>query len=158
MDSTAFDITARLVRDVNPNGDPAQRVYFRQMVQPLLADRFKLVVHKTTRELPVYALTTARNGTKLSDLGKAENPQDMRMTGGRGLMVGQRIPVSILAEALRSVVGQPVEDRTGLPGYYDFKLQWDPLENLPANNGDGGVPVSTDRAEASIFTAIQEQL
>jgi uncharacterized protein (TIGR03435 family) len=73
-------------------------------------------------------------------------------------MVGQRIPVSILAEALRSVVGQPVEDRTGLTGYYDFKLQWDPLENLPANNGDGGVPVSTDRAEASIFTAIQEQL
>jgi bla regulator protein BlaR1 len=158
IDSASFDITAKLVHDVNPNGDPVQRMYFRQMVQPLLADRFKLVLHKTTRQLPVYALTIGKNGTKLSDLGKAENPRDMRMTGGRGLMVGQRIPISILAEALRSVVGQPVEDRTGLTGYYDFKLQWDPLENAPINNSDRGVPELTDRAEASIFTAIQEQL
>jgi len=157
IDSTSFDITAKLSHDVNPTGDPAQRAYFREMFQPFLADRFKLVFHRSTREIPAFALVVAKNGPKLKDLGKPENPQDMKMAGGRGLMVGQRIPVAILAEALRSIVGRPVEDQTGLKGNYDFRVQWDPGENVPANNVDGAAPAS-DRAEASIFTAIQEQL
>jgi uncharacterized protein (TIGR03435 family) len=149
IDSTSFDITAKLAQDVNPTGDPAQRAYFREMFQPILADRFKLVFHRSTREIPAFALVVAKNGPKLKDLGKPENPQDMKMTGGRGVMVGQRIPIAILAEALRSIVGRPVEDQTGLKGNYDFRLQWDPAENTPA---------APDRVEASIFTAIQEQL
>ncbi len=36
------------------------------MLQALLADRFKLKVHHETKELPVYALTVAKNGPKLT--------------------------------------------------------------------------------------------
>jgi len=37
----------------------------RQLFQSLLVDRFKLVFHYDTRELPVYALTVAKRGSKL---------------------------------------------------------------------------------------------
>jgi uncharacterized protein (TIGR03435 family) len=35
------------------------------MLQALLEDRFKVKVHHETRELPVYALTVAKNGLKV---------------------------------------------------------------------------------------------
>ena len=35
------------------------------MIQNLLADRFQLKVHRETRQLPIYALTIAKGGTKL---------------------------------------------------------------------------------------------
>ena len=35
------------------------------MLQMLLADRFKLKLHRTTKELPVYALTVARSGPRM---------------------------------------------------------------------------------------------
>lgn len=38
---------------------------FRVMLQNLLADRFKLTLHKETRELPIYTLSVAKNGPKL---------------------------------------------------------------------------------------------
>ena len=50
-----------------------------------------------------------------------------------------------------------MKTKTGLKGNYDFRLQWDPDENASANSADNAGPAS-DHAEASIFTAIQEQL
>jgi uncharacterized protein (TIGR03435 family) len=35
------------------------------MLQELLEDRFKLKVHRETRELPVFVLTAAKGGIKL---------------------------------------------------------------------------------------------
>jgi uncharacterized protein (TIGR03435 family) len=46
-------------------GKPNRR-QLEAMVQALLADRFKLVVHGDKRELAVYALTVGKNGPKLS--------------------------------------------------------------------------------------------
>jgi uncharacterized protein (TIGR03435 family) len=159
IDSIGFDITAKLERDVNPSGDPAQRAYFREMFQPLLRDRFQLSLRRSTKELPAYALVVGKDGPKLADRGKADNPQDMRMSGGSGLMVGQRIPVSILTEVLKSVVGRPIRDETGLTGYYDFRLQWDPADTVPpGGNDNGGAPGTTDHTEPSLFTALKEQL
>jgi len=37
----------------------------RRMLQALLADRFKLVAHTETRELPIYALVIAKGGPRL---------------------------------------------------------------------------------------------
>src|SRR5271169_3033861 len=36
----------------------------RAMTQALLAERFKLALHRETRQLPVYALVVAKNGPK----------------------------------------------------------------------------------------------
>ena len=53
-----FDIAAKA--DGNP-----EYAEMRVMVQMLLADRFRLIVHNETRELPIYALVVARPDGKL---------------------------------------------------------------------------------------------
>src|SRR5262249_33806989 len=54
MDSTRFDIQAKV-----PAG--ATKDDYQQMLQNLLAERFKLVVHKDSKEAPIYALLVAKN-------------------------------------------------------------------------------------------------
>ena len=70
LQSVAFDIQAKIDPAVYPQmkaqGSEQHYQQFQQMVQQLLADRFKLAVHRETRELPVYALTIAKNGPRLS--------------------------------------------------------------------------------------------
>jgi uncharacterized protein (TIGR03435 family) len=46
--------------------------------------------------------------------------------------------------------GRTVEDKTGLTGYYDLSLQWDPNNTSPS--------VSVESSGPSIFTALKEQL
>jgi len=53
-----FDIIAKM-----PEGVPAGRL--PEMLQSLLADRFKLAFHRETKDLPVYALVVGKNGIKL---------------------------------------------------------------------------------------------
>jgi uncharacterized protein (TIGR03435 family) len=60
IDSERFDIAAKI-----PDGVSADRV--PEMLQQLLADRFKLSLHRETRELPVYALVADRKGLKLKE-------------------------------------------------------------------------------------------
>lgn len=50
-----FDIEARAV------GDPTKAQY-RIMMQSLLADRFRMVVHYETRQVPIYVLVLAKPG------------------------------------------------------------------------------------------------
>ncbi len=42
------------------------------MLQALLAERFNLVAHRETKEMPVYFLVVAKGGPKLRDLKSAE--------------------------------------------------------------------------------------
>src|SRR5436190_4472501 len=62
-----FDIEA--VAEGNPN--PKQ---MRLMVRKLLADRFKLAVHKETRELPIYALVLVKSDGTLGPRMRASDP------------------------------------------------------------------------------------
>jgi len=56
----------------------------RLLVQSLLADRFKLKLHRETRMLPVYALVIAKNGPKLHDAKPGDTyPNGMRGPDGR---------------------------------------------------------------------------
>jgi len=55
-----YDIVAKL-----PDGATMDEI--RPMVQTLLADRFKLVLHHETKDLPVYALVVGKNGSKLKE-------------------------------------------------------------------------------------------
>lgn len=40
------------------------------MLQELLEDRFKLKIHRETREVPVYEMTPAKGGLKVNRLRK----------------------------------------------------------------------------------------
>jgi bla regulator protein blaR1 len=146
LDTVGYDIIATPEHPVDPTPDNID--YFRQMLQSLLAERFKLTFSRQERELPVYALVVARDGPKLKEVEKWKNAADMRIHGGAGQMIAEKATMALLAQTLSNIAGRSVVDQTGLTGYYDFKLEWTPDE--------AGQPAPDDRP--SLFTAVQEQL
>ncbi len=127
-------------------GPGAQQVLQDSMLQTLLADRFKLAVHRETKETSGYALVVAKGGPKLTKPTEDRSGDGSLTVHGRRVQ-GQKAPLSMLAGQLAKTLGRPVVDETGLEGGFDFTLEWTP-EDTP-----------TDLAqEPSIFTAIQEQL
>ena len=62
-----FDIDALPAKGAIPPGPTATALNaaIRPMLKQLLADRFKLVVHADSKELPIYAITVAKGGPKL---------------------------------------------------------------------------------------------
>ncbi len=158
---------------------PDQRVLeSKRMLQALLANRFKLAVHREPKELPGYALVIAKNGPKLHDA----KPGDTYPNGikgpdgqpGQGLMImgglggpltGQGINIENLVRVLSQQLGRTILDETGLTGKYDFTLKWTPDDRAgpisAANQGGGSRSDDApppDSSGPSIFTAIQEQL
>lgn len=157
LDSTRYDIIAKLEHAVDLHPTMDNRDYFRQMVQGLLADRFKLALRRETKELPIYALVVAKNGAKLRALEKPQNATDTRLHGEKGRLIAEKVTMGLLAqEVLSNVLGRPVIDKTGLAGYYDFKLEWAPDEGV--RGPDGKREIGGDPIGPSLFTAIQEQL
>jgi uncharacterized protein (TIGR03435 family) len=63
--------------------------------------------------------------------------------------------MATLAGSLRTFAGREVVDRTGLPGEFDFDLQFSVPQATRA--ADAGVPVAP-LDDAAVFTALQEQL
>jgi uncharacterized protein (TIGR03435 family) len=111
----------------------------RLMLQTLLADRFKLVAHHETRELPVYSLTVSKNGPKLHELKAGELiPTDSKALAALGMdrptlngtVAGTLMDHGTIPHFLDVISGlpdvdRPVVDRTGLKGDYILFLQWD---------------------------------
>jgi uncharacterized protein (TIGR03435 family) len=127
------------------------------MMQALLADRFGLVIHRETRELPMYALVVAKGGPRIR---LTETPAIFGQTPfsmpSRGHLIGTQVSAEMLAKALSNQLGRSVQDQTGLKGVFDFRLEWEP-DASPAH--PDGMPAPADpRAGSSLFTAIQEQL
>jgi uncharacterized protein (TIGR03435 family) len=58
METDSFDIQATMPPETT-------REQLRAMMRNLLADRFKLAVHRETKQQQIYALVVARNGPKL---------------------------------------------------------------------------------------------
>jgi uncharacterized protein (TIGR03435 family) len=127
----------------------------RKMLQNLLADRFKLVTHLESKEIPMYALTVAKSGAKL------QHPENVPCSLGddgffKPLQPGQKPycslrfrnrAISDFIAVIRTFLDRPVIDKTGLSGEFEFRLLFsDP--NRPA----------VDPAGPSIFTALEEQL
>jgi hypothetical protein len=93
------------------------------MLQNLLADRFKLKFHRETREVPGYALVVAKNGPKLKENKNAN----------LNTIMAQKTSMSQLANTLTNLPDNvPVVDKTGLLGFYDFTLTWEPGESVSA--------------------------
>jgi uncharacterized protein (TIGR03435 family) len=118
-----------------------------------LADRFHLQSHLVSREIPAYALIVAKGGAKLTEVKPEVNadghidPGGIRV--GEGQITATAAAMTPLIDALSVQLGQPVIDRTGLVGHYNFILQFAPVQASPDAQPD---------ARPSLFTAIQEQL
>ncbi len=121
--------------------------HLKLLLQALLSERFKLALHRETRQLPVFQLTVDGKARMRPSSGPVppDLPQISEHGGERGKqMTAQHATVKQLANALGWSIDRPLIDKTGLTGLYDFQLHWTPDENDP--NG------------ISLFTALKEQL
>ena len=157
LEKAAFDIQAKFDPSIfkqAPPPAPGQYNPLQQMFQQMLADKFKLVVHTETRQLPVYALVVAKGGTKLQP---AKDPTTESSSSGRGSLKASGITTAELAKMmtreLSDELGRLVLDHTTLPGKYDLTLKWTPdMGAPPMLNGQ------PDTSAPDLFTAAQEQL
>jgi uncharacterized protein (TIGR03435 family) len=94
----------------------------RPALQAMMADRFKLKIHKETKEMPVYALVVERNGLKI--VPHAGTEQQFRP--GDGSLIVKKGGTAALATGLSRQLGRVVIDKTDLKGEYDYKLEWTP--------------------------------
>jgi uncharacterized protein (TIGR03435 family) len=149
-----YDIDAKPDTDGSPN-----RQQFQGMVQKLIADRFRLTFHRDKRDLPVYVLSVAKTGAKLT---KSENQDGHENFGLRGLgaiTVRTATMSNFAAMMQETVMDRPVIDETGLAGRYDFTLNWTPDDSQFGGLG-GKLPPPTDNTNPppNLYTAIQEQI
>jgi uncharacterized protein (TIGR03435 family) len=170
-----FDVVAK------PAGEPAPE-QLALMVQALLAERFRLAVHRETRELPVYELRlAAQAGVRAAGLQpsttdcaaitargggappSAPPPAGVRPACGirtqPGRMIAGGVTMARLAGTLSVFAGRIVIDRTGLEGGYDFDLAWTPDRVSQEAPPPGVAPLpAADPNGPSLFTALTEQL
>lgn len=149
MDNERFDIVAKF-----PAGATEKQV--PEMLQALLADRFGLKFHRSTKEHAVYALVAGKNGPKLkpAEVSTEEvNPPAGKRAGGppRGAVIMSMGPegahfkapsttLSNLSEMISRFADRPVVDMTGIKGEYDFDLTFMP-ENMRGMPGGGHGPM-----------------
>ncbi|HEY2545117.1 MAG TPA: M56 family metallopeptidase [Candidatus Acidoferrum sp.] len=129
----------------------------KRMIQTMLAERFRLALHRETKELPVYVLLLGKNGPKLSPA----KPGDTYASGPKGpdgspigpgywqsekggIVIQGRPLGSSLVPFLSDRLDRIVLDQTGLNGSYDFKLRW--------------APDPPEASAPSVMSAVEDQL
>jgi bla regulator protein blaR1 len=170
--SIRYDIDAKVSETDLPRWkDPAQQpTMLRAMLQAMLADRFKLAVHRETKEIPIYQLALGRKAPKikpseettLADV-RQKHPDAITLRGTTivtsGPNPGQQnvfaITMPDLGTFLSNLAGRPVQDATGLPGKYDVTYQIE-LAPPPQQGVSAGVP--PDFFNAQIYSIVQDQL
>ncbi len=173
-----YQITAKA------EGTPRQELMMGPLLQTLLEDRFKLMVHRETRDVPVYALFVAKGGPKLQPFKEGScvhralplvplapgqiycGPSPFIRNGTYLMFAVHGLSLDELSKMLDGVMDRPVIDKTGIAGKFDFSLEFAPDETMPealrvfrgGGPNDGPAMTPSDPVGPSIFTVLQEQL
>jgi uncharacterized protein (TIGR03435 family) len=173
-----YDVIGKYPEGANP------ATQHRQMIQNMLADRFRLRVRRELMERTVYKLVMARADRRLGPMlvpssvdcinWRAENkpqlgaggkslvsPTGLRdacsMSAQQNWMVGGTQPISLLALLLQNRLSARVVDQTGLTGNFDIDLAWTADPDIEAL-GPGRSAHPSAPLSGNIFTAVEEQL
>jgi uncharacterized protein (TIGR03435 family) len=185
-----FEIDAKMeasVADALKKMNNDDRTQMRQkMLQGLLADRFKLTIHRDTKDLPGYTLTIGKNGSKLAEAKPVDASAGGGPAGGSGglgrggllvnagaggvTVTSNGSPLTSLVRMLSNFLRAPVTDKTGLAGNYDFALTWMPdsfavgglgiatSSHDGASSGGASPDPSGDAVGPTLTVAVEEQL
>jgi uncharacterized protein (TIGR03435 family) len=148
LDTERYEITAR--------GDPSidKDETIMEMLRDLLADRFRLVMHRERRTMSAFVLEAAKNGPKLEksatagDCGNNTNSNNTTVT-----LTERNCDLDAFARTLGRQMDAPVVNQTGIEGVFNFRVQWTRENAQPAKPGEGAQVEGP-----TLFTAIQEQL
>ena len=112
-----------------------------EMLQALLADRFKLTLHHETRELPAAALVAGKSALKMQPAANGDDPAISLRAGkspGSVVIRGQNVTMAQVANYLSNRLRRVVVDQTRLAGNFDFSIEFSQDEN---DLRDQSVPV-----------------
>jgi uncharacterized protein (TIGR03435 family) len=145
------------------------------MLQTLLADRFRLTLHRETRDLPVYDLTARNSGIKLPPAKEANcvsfqpgmTPRSIPGSVDCGYaplllsstalrLNGRKLHMADLVRELALTLGRPVMDKTGFTGEFDLNLNYtdEALAKSPDDPAGNGPPAEPNLS--IVFTAMQQ--
>jgi uncharacterized protein (TIGR03435 family) len=166
-------------------GNPTRSMMNGPMLRSVLEDRFRLKVHFTTREVPVYALTMSKGASKLKPFKEGSClPVDFNTIAPRSgakpaycqTMVGPRridgalvmfvdmegVTLDELCKRLSATLDRPVVDKTGQAGLFEVHLRFSGDEMMTAqlvrNAANAGIPIADASKEPTLSIALQEQL
>jgi uncharacterized protein (TIGR03435 family) len=160
LETAKFDIHANA-------GSAVSMEALRTMMKSLLADRFKLTVHKEDQPVPVYVLVAGKKPKLEPSTGadragcKRSVPNNMMLYECKSTTMAQ------FAEGIHQIAGgylgdHPMIDGTELTGTYDFSLTWTPVQALKGPGRGGAAPadagVASDPGGLTVFEAIERQL
>lgn len=154
MKRERFDIIAKTGAPV-PSEDE-----MLPLLQPLLADRFGLSLHRETKNLPAFVLTVAKGGPRMDAAkGDAAVPKVQKAGKGGSTIRSPRMSMAELAAMISRRLGSPVRDMTNLEGRYKVDLEWlGKDKDQRPDKGKRGKNTAGSRDLPSIFTAVTEQL
>ena len=162
--------------DAKSDGHPSFQMMEGPMMQAILEDRFKLKIHRETRQGPVYELALGKGSPKLKPFQEG---------GCTPVVVGRSLPslagpqhycrnmvsprsvdfeggtLSMFAGLLNLILDRPVIDKTGITNYFEIHLKFSPDDSAaprPATTDPGSPAAATAPDAPGIFQAIQEQL
>jgi uncharacterized protein (TIGR03435 family) len=142
LDSERFEITAKAEEPVGVS-------VLNKMLQTLLTDRFKLVLHRETKQIDAYILESRNEAARI----EKGDGKGATTNNGRGNIVAMNATMDRFAEILSRQMDRPVVNHTGYEGVFNLTLKWTP-ESTGTAKPDNGAAIEGP----SIFTAIQEQL
>lgn len=180
IDSDRYDLVAKA------EGNPPAAQLYGPMLRALLEERFRLEVHRETKEVPVYLLTVAKGGVRLQSAKEGScvsadmnhplphpapgqpRPRDCgsQVTGADGTFDMYGATMESLSTQLAIRLDRDVIDRTGMAGMFDIHLVVSRADLVPRALAGGEVEqadsstlaVASDSTGPSIFTALQQQL
>src|SRR6185312_6706634 len=125
-----WDVVAKVAeRDLSNWQNPEMRpTMLRAMLQTMLAERCKVVVHHENKEMPVYDLVVAKGGPKFKKTETVNSDGGMIGTNVRVVprpdgVQYYGISMAVLTQTiLPNMAGRPVVDKTALAGSWDLTL------------------------------------
>jgi uncharacterized protein (TIGR03435 family) len=152
LGSQCYDLAAKL-----PDGATKEQI--PAMLQALLAERFRMTVHKEIKRDRVYALVVARNGPRFKESkGQGDRPQGVELHAD-GRMEFTSATLASFASAMSVLMAQPVVDMTEIQGHFDIALnvtRGDLAGLRFPSDGGAADTLPESNASSSIFAAVQE--
>jgi uncharacterized protein (TIGR03435 family) len=149
--------------DAEPDGEGApSSKQWKSMIQKMVAERFQFKFHNDKREMPVYILSVAKGGPKMTKSdGDPNGLPALFFRGKLGDLGVHNANMNDFTGLMQSaVLDRPVLNQTDLTGRFDFTLLWTPDDSQFSGLGMKPPPPPADNATAApnLYTAIQEQI
>jgi uncharacterized protein (TIGR03435 family) len=155
VDSKYFDVEAKAA-------GAHTREELLRMLQPVLAERFQLMLHRETREVPVYVLSAGNNLSELHEpKGGPSNIQIQPVSGATQKdvivqIIGQSVSMRYLTGYLTSTLGRIVVDQTNLKNSFDFKVEI-PLDESEITDKRAGMSTALWNATQKLGLKLDSQ-